>query len=51
MKNRILWIDIVKIFAIFSVLLMHAASPILYKIGNIDISIWNIGNIYDSIGY
>ena len=49
MKERILWIDIVKIFAIFSVLILHSSSPILYMIGKIELDIWQIGNIYDSL--
>lgn len=33
----------------FSVVFLHSAAPILYKIGKIDFSYWMIGNIYDSM--
>lgn len=49
MKERIIWIDAVKVAAIFSVLILHAASPMLYKLGKIDFPIWQIANIYDSL--
>ena len=47
-KHRILWIDLIKVFAIFSVLVLHIAAPILEQYNNISLSSWHIGNIYDS---
>ena len=49
MFNRILWIDLIKVFSMFSVILVHSAAPILSKIGEIDFSTWMVGNIYDSM--
>lgn len=49
MANRIIWIDLIKVLAMFSVIFLHSAAPILYKIGTIDFSYWMIGNIYDSM--
>ena len=49
MLNRIIWIDLIKVFAMFSVVFLHSAAPILYKIGTIDFSDWMTGNIYDSM--
>lgn len=49
MSNRVLWIDLIKVFAIFSIVLLHSAAPILDKIGEIDSFYWMIGNVYDSM--
>jgi len=47
--NRIIWIDLIRVCAMFFVVFLHSAAPILYKIGKIDFSYWMIGNIYDSM--
>ncbi len=49
MSNRIVWIDLIKVFAMLGVVFLHSAAPILYQIGKIDFSYWMIGNIYDSM--
>lgn len=49
MKDRLLYIDLIKAFAMFAVVYIHAASPILYQFGKIDISYWSINNIYNSM--
>lgn len=49
MTNRILWIDLIRVFSIFSVVFLHSAAPILYKFETIDFSDWMTGNIYDSM--
>jgi len=49
MNNRIIWIDLIKVIAMFAVVFLHSAAPILSKIGHIDFSYWMVGNIYDSM--
>lgn len=49
MINRIIWIDLIKVFAMFAVIFLHSAAPILYEINKIDFSYWMTGNIYDSM--
>lgn len=49
MLNRILWIDLIKIFSMFAVVFLHSAAPILDQIEKIDFSDWMTGNIYDSM--
>jgi surface polysaccharide O-acyltransferase-like enzyme len=46
--SRVLWVDLIKVIAIFSVVFLHSASPILYQYSKIDILNWHIGNMYDS---
>ncbi|HIE35116.1 MAG TPA: hypothetical protein EYP79_02825 [Campylobacterales bacterium] len=45
---RIIWIDLIKVFAIFSIVVLHSAAPILYQYGRIDNTFWHTGNVYDS---
>ena len=47
--SRILWIDAIRSFAIFAVIVLHSASTFLYKFNQIDIREWQIANIYDSL--
>lgn len=47
-RERIAWIDTLKVVATFSVILLHCASPILYKLNDIDILYWQVGNSFDS---
>ncbi len=47
--NRILWIDAIRAFAIFAVIVLHSASTFLYKFNQIDTREWQIANIYDSL--
>ncbi len=47
--NRIIWIDLIKVFAIFSVVVLHTSGAILPLIGKIDFSYWMTGNIYNSM--
>lgn len=49
MLNRVIYIDLIKVFSIFAVVFLHSAAPILDKIGEIDFSDWMTGNIYDSM--
>lgn len=49
MTSRIIWIDLIKVVAIFSVLLLHTASPIVKHLSKVDPLVWNIGNFYDSM--
>jgi len=47
-NENILWIDSLRIFATFSVILLHVAATILYQYGSISNFNWWVGNIYDS---
>ncbi len=49
MLNRIIWIDLIKVSAMFFVVFLHSAGSILHKIGKIDFSYWMIGDIYGSM--
>jgi len=49
LTNRILWIDFVKVFAIFAVVILHSAASVVNQFSQIDLVNWNIGNIYDSV--
>lgn len=49
MSNRILWIDLIKVIATLSVVLLHVAAALVLKMGKIDFSDWMAGNIFDSI--
>ncbi len=46
--NRILWVDVIKVFSIFAVLFLHSAAPILDAYAQIEMDYWDIGNIYDA---
>ncbi|UEH06663.1 acyltransferase [Pseudomonas sp. HN8-3] len=49
MKNdQYLWVHYVKAIAISMVVILHAAAPYLYQLGEISRSDWNAANIYDS---
>ena len=49
MNKKSIWLDTVRVFATFAVILLHVSAPILYKYGEVPNTIWNIGNFYDSI--
>ena len=49
MSNRLIWIDLIKIFSMFAVIILHAASPILYRLNHIDFTDWMSGNIYEGM--
>jgi len=49
MKNTIEWIDNLRVFALFFVVILHVSSVGLYQFGNIPMSIWWICNFYDSL--
>jgi len=42
------WVDIVRVVAMFGVVLLHVAAPLLYKFGDISLSYWWVANIYDT---
>jgi surface polysaccharide O-acyltransferase-like enzyme len=46
-KNRLLWPDIMKILAIFGVILLHVSAP--YLVPFEDSRDWWVGNVYDSM--
>lgn len=47
--NRILWIDVIRVIAIFSVVLLHVSSPYLYEFMKIPMDEWWVANLYDSM--
>ena len=49
MSNRIIWIDFIKVFSMLAVIILHAASPILYRLNHIDMGNWMAGNIYEGM--
>jgi len=49
MLNRIVWIDFIKVFSMLAVIVLHSASPILYRLKHIDFSDWMAGNIYEGM--
>ncbi|MFD2228561.1 acyltransferase [Alkalimarinus sediminis] len=44
-----LWIDGVRAVAIFMVVLLHSAAPLLYKYNEVPLEYWFTGNVYDSL--
>ncbi|WP_207536112.1 acyltransferase [Desertivirga arenae] len=42
------WPDNLRIIATVSMVLLHVTSPILYKFGEVTVSVWHIANIIDS---
>ncbi len=48
MKKRILWLDLVKVYAIFSVILLHVATSITTQFDKVSLTDWNIANAYES---
>lgn len=48
-KNRLLSLDILKIIAIFFVIVLHITDPVLKKFGTIPFSWWLSSNFYESL--
>lgn len=46
--TREAWVDVVRVFAIFCVIVLHVAGPLLYEYDEIPRSYWLIANFYDS---
>ncbi len=42
------WVDVVRVVAIFCVIVLHVAGPLLYEYNEIPLSYWLIANFYDS---
>jgi surface polysaccharide O-acyltransferase-like enzyme len=49
MKNKVFWVDFIRITASFSVVLLHSAAPLLEQYKNISAFDWWTGNVYDSM--
>lgn len=47
-KERIFWIDVCRVIAIFGVVLIHSCGEIFYSYGKIPASYWLAANILDS---
>jgi len=48
-KSETLWVDFIRVVAIFSVVWLHSAAPLLYKYNELPHMDWWAGNVYDSI--
>ena len=46
--TREIWVDVVRVFAIFCVIVLHVAGPLLYEYHEMPRSYWVIANFYDS---
>ncbi|MBD3346600.1 MAG: acyltransferase family protein [Chitinivibrionales bacterium] len=46
--DRLLWPEIMKIAALFAVILIHSAAPLLVRYQKVGSTAWWIGNLYDS---
>lgn len=49
MNKEIIWVDLIRVIAIFMVVFLHSTAPILYKYNNISLNYWMVGNVYDSL--
>jgi len=49
MNNRVLYIDFIRVLAIFAVIVLHSSSTFLYQFQKIDMNEWWIANVYDSM--
>jgi len=49
LKNKIIWVDAIKVFAIMLVVLQHVVTPLIYSYEKIKISDWWLANFYHSI--
>ena len=49
MREKIIWIDNLRVIATIAVIMLHVSAPILYKYGSISNYIWNIGNLFDGM--
>lgn len=46
--RRILYMDALRAYAIFAVIILHSASPMVYKLNSVALDWWWAGNILDS---
>ncbi len=47
-KNRLIWIDYVRVVAVFFVIFSHASSPLLFKYNEVSRHYWLIADLYHS---
>ena len=47
-SRQILWINLLRVVAMFGVVLLHVTAPLLYKYGKTPMSYWWTANIFDS---
>lgn len=47
-KQRIIYVDILKIVAIMGVIILHSAAPLTYQLNSIKLSWWWISNFFES---
>ena len=49
MKEKLIWLDNLRVISTIAVIILHVSAPILYKYGEISEVIWNTGNFYDGM--
>ncbi len=49
MKEKLFWLDNIRVFSTIAVIILHVSAPILYGYGKISDVSWNIGNFYDGM--
>ena len=47
-KPYVYWVDFIRMFAVFQVVIIHVSAGLLYSWGKISVSTWMVGNVYDS---
>jgi len=48
-KNKSLWVDFIRVTAIFFVIVLHSSAPLLYEYNKLSAINWWAGNIYNSL--
>ncbi|MEH1855873.1 MAG: acyltransferase family protein [Nostoc sp.] len=46
--KNIIWVDFIRVFATFSVVLLHSSASLLYKYNELPLIYWWVGNLYNS---
>lgn len=49
MKEKLIWLDSVRVISTIAVIILHVSAPILYQYGKISEESWHIGNFYDGM--
>ncbi|RCS52965.1 hypothetical protein DTL42_09120 [Bremerella cremea] len=47
-RSREVWVDVIRVFAVFCVIVLHVAGPLLYEYNELPRTDWLIANLYDS---
>lgn len=49
MKEKLIWLDNLRVISTIAVIVLHVSAPILYKYGEISDKDWIIANVYDGM--